>query len=135
MSTSDIEKMTAAAELRAARTKLERLRRDATVGPWNFEVEGTGESRVYRNYEFFGDQRELVAAGGMNSDDAELIVALHETIAAQLAILSAALVAEAEAAEHWADLGRTNLRGPAEIVPVNRAALDLARAINGGSGS
>lgn len=66
-----------------------------------------------------------------SSDCADLVVTLHATIDAQLAILTAARVEEEEAEDYWAEQGKPHLRGPAKIVPVNRAALELARAILG----
>lgn len=65
-----------------------------------------------------------------SSDCADLVVTLHATIDAQLAILTAARVEEEEAAGEVV-LGLPYLRGPAKIVPLNRAALELARAILG----
>lgn len=73
---------------------------------------------------------EFSTYGIENADD-DYEVTLHRTIDAQLAILTAAKVDEYECAEEWERIGKPHLRGPAKIVPINMAALKLARAING----
>ena len=79
----------------AAIVKLEGLKAESTPGPWLVEeIPETGESRLIREFEFFGPQTvpllESVASGGMLAQDANLIVVLQNTLDAQLAILRAA---------------------------------------------
>lgn len=113
--------MTAVEELRAAIVKLTELRDAAHDGPWSVEeIPETGECRLVREFEFFGPQIEVVAPGGMIRDDADLIVTLHRTIDAQLAILQ-------EAATQL-----TDAYGGAQLGPEFYGnELALARAING----
>lgn len=50
------------------------LTEDITEGPWEVEtIPETGESRVLRRFEFFGEQIEIVAPGGMQREDAIFI--------------------------------------------------------------
>ena len=83
--------MTVVERLEAAIAKLEQLKADGTLGPWNVDmIPETGECRVVRFFEFFGSHLEEVTNGGSIQPDADLIVTLHRTIDAQLAILKAA---------------------------------------------
>ena len=84
--------VTVVERLEAAIAKLEQLKADGTLGPWNVDmIPETGECRVVRFFEFFGSHLEEVTNGGSIQPDAELIVTLHRTIDAQLAILRAGL--------------------------------------------
>ena len=83
-------------EIRAAIEKLTELKVEGTIGPWLVEeVPETGECCLIREFKFFGPQTapllEFVAPGGMSRADSDLIVTLHRTIDAQLAILNGAL--------------------------------------------
>ena len=85
--------------LQAAIEKLEQLRTASPVGPW----EADGSSDRSRQHGYDTEIRATALGDGLfdgiaivfDSDDAELIVTLHRTIDAQLAILRAA-VAEIE---------------------------------------
>jgi hypothetical protein len=62
-------------DIQQARDVLAKWREHATPGPWSREeMPETGENRVVREFEFFGSQIEPVAPGGMDSEDARLIV-------------------------------------------------------------
>jgi hypothetical protein len=62
-------------DIQQARDVLSKWRKHATPGPWSREeMPETGENRVVREFEFFGSQIEPVAPGGMDSEDARLIV-------------------------------------------------------------
>lgn len=65
-----------------------------------------------------------------HASDTTLPSASAELIDAQIAVLAAAEDEEHEAADYWASVGKPHLRGPAKVIPINRAALALARAIN-----
>ncbi|MET0992982.1 MAG: hypothetical protein ABWY20_02405 [Mycobacterium sp.] len=119
--------MSAVEEIQAAIEKLNRQRELANPGPWMHLDSGDV---------VMGDRADPVDAYPMVAEcahlnDADLIETLHATIDAQLAILRAASNDEWEAKEHWAEVGKPHLRGPAKIVPINMAALALARTING----
>lgn len=54
---------------------------EATEGPWDYEtIPETGESRVIRYFEFFGDQEEVVVPGGTELPDAAFITAAREWV-------------------------------------------------------
>ena len=111
--------MTVVERLEAAIAKLEQLKADGTLGPWNVDmIPETGECRVVRFFEFFGSHLEEVTNGGSIQPDADLIVTLHRTVDAQVAVLTAALI------EH------SDVMTPIEK-PYWTAALDLADAILG----
>lgn len=62
------------------------LTEDATDGPWEVEtIPETGESRVLRRFEFFGEQIEIVAPGGMQREDAAFIVHARTALPALVA--------------------------------------------------
>ena len=121
--------MSVVGEIRAAIEKLTALKVEGTIGPWLVEeVPETGECCLIREFKFFGPQTvpllEFVAPGGMTRADSDLIVTLHRTIDAQLAILQNDLKIHAG----YQIAGRL----PEWIVAVERAGdLALARAING----
>lgn len=112
--------MTAIEEIRQAITTLERLKAESTPGPWNVDQ---NEPAIWTS----GDSVEGGTICYINSDqqtgdhrpygDAELIVTLHRTIDAQLAILQHAL-------EEY------NPRDDAQGYIVDDG-LELAHAING----
>ena len=102
--------------------KLTGQKAESTIGPWSVEeVPETGECCLIREFEFFGPQTapllEFVAPGGMGRADSDLIVTLHRTIDAQIAILRAA----------WDDYKQYG--GKPSRFFANDVA--LARAING----
>ena len=81
--------LTPAQRIEAAIVRLEELKEESTLGPWSIdEIPETGECRIIRDFEFFGPQHEVVTGGGSHKIDAALIVTLHATIDAQLAILT-----------------------------------------------
>ena len=118
--------MSAVEEIQQAIATLERLRAESTPGPWR----ATANNRRSGTHAIYGELpgQEVVGAtpnyGGLwLFADAELIVTLHRTIDAQLAILRQSVVA----------LGPTNLNvivGQEPFAEPN--VLALTRAINGG---
>jgi hypothetical protein len=62
------------------------LTEDVTEGPWEVEtIPETGESRVLRRFEFFGEQIEIVVPGGIQRADAEFIVHARSAVPALVA--------------------------------------------------
>ncbi|MBX9150049.1 hypothetical protein [Rhodococcus qingshengii] len=62
------------------------LTEDVTEGPWEVEtIPETGESRVLRRFEFFGEQIEIVAPGGMQREDAMFIAHARTEVPALVA--------------------------------------------------
>ncbi|TFD80684.1 hypothetical protein E3T54_02780 [Cryobacterium sp. Sr8] len=153
--------MNAVEEIQAAIEKLTALRDAGTAGPFyksdcegeirvfperllrNVSRDESGQITSFRSPGSWATEEMVIEyeveswdVGQDKQDDrmranAEMFVTLHRTIDAQLAILTAASVDECEWADEWARIGKPHLRGPAKIVPINRAALQLARAING----
>lgn len=88
--------MTPIERLQAAIEKLERLKAECTPGEWGFEsIPETGESRIYLEADGFAFMAATTVTfypvpGGLMPNDADLIVTLHRTIDAQLAIMRAA---------------------------------------------
>ena len=117
--------MSAVEEIQAAIAKLTRQRDLATEGPWSswHPADGHGDSCV-DGATHDPDNPPTAAEGGRH--DVVLIVTLHRTIDAQLAILSRT----AELHPRYAALGRED----EWLSAVERAGdLALARAINGGT--
>jgi len=89
--------MTPTERLQAAIDKLQALKADSTAGEWGFEsLPETGESRIHSEADGFSFMAATTVTfypvpGGVKPKDAELIVTLHRTIDAQLAILEGAL--------------------------------------------
>jgi hypothetical protein len=112
--------VTALEEITQAIDTLERLRADSTIGPWGVDtIPETGESHIIREFEFFGVQIEVVAPGGLEADDANLIVTLHRTIDAQLDLLRTA-----------SGFFGARITGPEAATLFAEHALQLARAVN-----
>ena len=115
---------TAVETIQAAIEKLEALKAESTPGPWHdWEDDLTNEVDVWHDQE----QRSHIANCGVAGmprveADAQLIVTLHRTIDAQLAILDEAKLQM---------MSRERLGLPLNTGPVR--ALDLARAILGES--
>lgn len=85
--------MTPVERLEAAIAKLEQSKAESTQGDWWFEsMPETGESRIGSDADGFAFMGATTVTfypvpGQLNPSDAELIVTLHRTIVAQLAIL------------------------------------------------
>ena len=108
--------MTPAERLQAAIEKLEHQKALSTTGPWEaYTVPGTRKEAEYVAIGI-GDSEARVVRFEGGYFDADLIVTLHRTIDAQLAILRAALKA----------------RTLALYSPMTDPALALADAILGG---
>jgi hypothetical protein len=103
--------MNAAERIEAAIAKLEGLTRWSTTGPWRatHHVDDAGDwthadivhDKVVNPEVTWRDQ--VLAIADLSEDDAELIVTLHRTIDAQLAILRGALYAVPSLAVALAD--------------------------------
>lgn len=120
--------MNAVEEIQAAIDKLTAMKAESTPGPWH---EWTND--LTEHVEVWHDQEQrlwvadLGEAGPVGLADANLIVTLHATIDAQLAILDESY----QYAEDWSH-ARDTARGhrPESIYPKE---LVLARSILGGS--
>jgi hypothetical protein len=54
---------------------------ETTDGPWTVEeMPETGECRIIREFEFFGDQIEEVVRGGLDRDHAAFIAAARQDV-------------------------------------------------------
>jgi hypothetical protein len=80
--------MNAAEKIQAAIERLEELRDAATDGPWFVTHERSTWPRVWGNND--GDDADAVASTESGTSNAQLIVTLHRTIDAQLAVLTRA---------------------------------------------
>jgi len=106
--------MNAAEEIQAAIDKLTALRDKSTPGPWFLTYESATHPRVWGAAD--EDAADHVATMARSPRDADLIVTLHRTISAQLAIL------------------RESMRfARADALFDDATELALARAINGGA--
>ncbi|MDN4616447.1 hypothetical protein P5G50_18520 [Leifsonia sp. F6_8S_P_1B] len=111
--------MNAAETIAAAIQKLEALKADATPGVWEFDPEPFGA--IFTQQEP-GLEVETEVAEQMLDADGRLIVTLHRTIDAQLAILRTA----------GREFERRAENGDARVFPYDYH-LDLARSILGES--
>ena len=107
--------MSAIEEIQAAIDKLTKMRGDGAEW-WVFEPD---PNAIYQTTE---DDREDHVLDTVNESDRDLIVTLHRTIDAQLAILRVGSAAYAHySTDEARDLGH------------DKASVQLARAINGGT--
>jgi hypothetical protein len=111
--------MKAVEEIQAAIVKLTAQRDDGSRGPWLIGDEGDYITGPHATSGVFDGVGPWVIGDAINPEDADLIVTLHRTIDAQLAILSRA-----------ADLASI-FGGHFPICHYDRYAIALARAING----
>ena len=114
--------VTAVQEIQAAIDKLTQIRAQSTPGPWDWDRQGVVQSFdiSVQVGEHEHERIGVVALEHVREGDAALIVTLHRTIDAQLAILTDGL----------ADMmSRERLGLPLNTGPVRTLA--LARAING----
>lgn len=133
--------MSAAETLQAAIDELEALKAESSPGPWEIEEPGEyfnpkwDDVRVMRAREgnepdydryIIRDGSYAADAGGFSQPDAELIVTVHRTIDAQLAILRHDLEIRARYEREGIPLEAW------ESAVVRAGDLDLARAILGG---
>jgi len=109
--------MSALEEIEAAINKLSGLWALSTRGPWD------------------GPDEAPWAYDEVHPDDAALVVTLHRSIDAQLAVLRAALssILETDNDPQAVYSGGRHMDGSRllKVAPWGRAAVDLARAING----
>jgi len=132
--------MSAVERLQAAIDKLEQLKAESTQGEWWFEsLPETGESRIASDVYGFAFMAATTVTfypvpGGMKPNDAELIVALHRTIDAQIAALRAGWVwfddFEREAPT-YGDGRAVSASRLFKVSPEGRAIMQLADAILG----
>lgn len=116
--------MNASERIQAAIERLEKLSRLGSDGPWKADrlTAGVGKVAISNDVGRF-------VAHYVEANDAERIVTLHRTIAAQLAILSHAISDHDDDVQHWADEGKPHLRSCLKVSPIHIAAVALADAI------
>lgn len=141
--------MSAVEEIEAAIEKLETLKAHSVPGPWKHWPEA-GDIEIYTDapnprsasseYIVAAQVRPRNDFGGKIYVDnyepnAELIVTLHSTIEAQLAILRAALSeihdTETDPTATYSDGRHMSGERMLKVTALGRASLELARAING----
>jgi len=113
--------MSAVEEIQAAIEKLTKLKAESTPGPWFLTYEKSTHPRLWGNA---SENDADPVALAQNRGNAELIVLLHRTIDAQLAILNHDVALFTEFEEHG------NAR-QWELAIERAGDLALARAING----
>lgn len=115
--------MTPVEEVEAAIAKLTTLKDTSTPGDWFLTYESATHPRVWGNASLDSLDADHVATTARSAIDAELIVALHRTIDAQLAVLN-------ESLEFYANskaIGMTD----SEMAEYYSNTITLAKAING----
>jgi hypothetical protein len=123
------KEMSAIEEIEAAIAKLTELHHASPAAPWDYTDDGDGYS--IQGSDDYGHEFCNSFTWSDNSYASDLIVTLHRTIDAQLAILHAS-VSEIFDWEQDPDMGYKAER-MFKITAHGRAAIALARAINGGT--
>jgi len=137
--------MTALEEIEAAIANLTRLKAESTqwqpdpdmpeLAGWYVDSDGSGLQGVFAIKELFRGGHAVALYA--DPPDAELIVTLHRTIDAQLAILGAASSSILETGRDpeavYSDGRHMDGARLLMVAPWGRAAVDMARSINGTS--
>jgi len=134
-------KLTAVEEIQAAVEKLAALRRASTPAPWAIGFRANVETVAAYDHDRFDAMPETIARTELHSGDGPLIVTMHRTIDAQLAILGFGIrslnlwraIANRMnvGSEAFKDLPGYEWVDPDKVDAPERKILALARAING----